>query len=301
MSMESETATVTARGDACEGVPVSNGVVRHAQGGDDVDPRNSAVRLDVSPSLLRGGGGAPSAFEWKFLVNESLAIRIEDALRDAMILDPHGDDRFAGAYTVTTIYFDTPNWDVLQGIGRHKLRKYRLRRYGGTSDFFLERKTKRGKKVRKRRDAVAEDRLASAMGVQIDANPGESDGWFGRQVARQQLRPTCRIQYLRRAYYGSSLEGRLRLTFDRELRGAPVDGWPMRVTQDEVPIMTDRVICEFKFAGAMPSLFKKVIQDLQLQTTGYSKYRNGMKVFGVGPVTPPKSIQSDERSGAGDA
>jgi hypothetical protein len=263
---------------------------------------NDGERLDLSPSLVRAGRGAPSAYEWKFLVDEALALRIEDTLRDSLMVDPHGDERFGGAYPVTTIYFDTPNQDVLRGLGRHKLRKYRLRRYGDALEYFLERKTKQGTRVRKRRDAVTEDRLATAMGIGGDASPEHSPGWFGRQVARQQLRPTCRIQYLRRAYYGANSEGRLRLTFDRDLRGALVDGWSMRVVGPDVPILTDRVVCEFKFVQTMPSLFKRVIQDLQLLVSGYSKYRNGMRIFGTDAATPgTENAPRDESSREGHA
>jgi len=278
---------VSTSGEFCNDVPVSDEAWSRADDASASDAADGGERLDLSPSLLRAGRGSPSAYEWKFLVDEPLAVRIEEALRNTLRPDPHADEHLAGAYSVTTIYFDTPNQDVLRGLGRHKLRKYRVRRYGDATAYFLERKTKYGTQVRKRRDAVAEDRLATAMGADADTTPRDAQGWFGRQVARQQLRPSCRIQYLRRAYYGSNSEGRLRLTFDRDLRGAPVDGWSMRVTAAEVPILTEQVVCEFKFVRTMPSLFKKVIQDFQLQATGFSKYRIGMKMFGAAPSPLP--------------
>lgn len=264
----------------------------------------SQERLDVSPSLLRRVRGGPVAYEWKFVVDEPTALRIEELLRESLTIDPHADDRRGGAYLVTTVYFDTPQWEVLRGIGRHKLQKFRLRRYGEAADFFVERKAKRGKQVRKRRDAwQAGDVEACLPAPRAD---GANGNWFARQLVRQGLRPICRVQYSRRAYFGAAAEGRVRLTFDRQLRGAPVDGWNLSTTRDDVPILVDRVICEFKFAGTMPTLFKRVIQELQLEATGFSKYRHGMRAFGLGPALPTttrdaKAPETSVAPTAGDA
>jgi len=189
---------VSTSGEFCNDVPVSDEAWSRADDASASDAADGGERLDLSPSLLRAGRGSPSAYEWKFLVDEPLAVRIEEALRNTLRPDPHADEHLAGAYSVTTIYFDTPNQDVLRGLGRHKLRKYRVRRYGDATEYFLERKTKYGTQVRKRRDAVAEDRLATAMGADADTTPRdlllaehdtlrESIAW-GRQQAEAAIR-----------------------------------------------------------------------------------------------------------------
>lgn len=234
--------------------------------------------LSVSPSLFRARRGEQPSFEVKFVVEEAIAVEIERQLLAQLTLDPHADPHLGGAYRVTTIYFDTPEWHVLRRVGRHRLRKYRLRRYGDSSELFVERKLKRERRVRKMRHSVNEERLAEVLEAQaLKTTPG---GWFGRQLARQSLSPTCRVHYLRRAFFGQVAEGPVRATLDRQLHGAPLDGWSLRPTSDETPILVDRVICEFKFRGAMPAFFKQIVQALQLAPAGFSKYRHGMWLFG---------------------
>lgn len=228
----------------------------------------------VSPSLLGRLRGGPPAYEFKFVVDEQTAQQIEDSLRPQMQVDPHSEPELDGAYRVTTFYFDTPDLDVLRGIGRHKLRKYRLRKYGASPTLFVERKTKRGRRVRKRRSSVESQLVPRALSAQAPID--DPAGWFGRQLARFRLTPMCRVQYDRRAFFGSTPDGPIRLTFDRRLRSWPVDGWSLEVQPTEVEVLTDRVICEFKFRGAMPGVFKAIMQQFQLAPAGFSKYRQSM-------------------------
>lgn len=273
-SMGNDSTAAANGGDLVEGVPLAQRAVA-------AEAAEVLQRLDVSPSLVRRRPGGASAYEWKFLVDELQAQQIESALRTVLVPDPHGHAGQHGGYSVTTYYFDTPNWDVLRGLGRHKLQKYRLRRYGASAEYFLERKMKHGRKVRKRRDSVTAERLGRALGREETAAL-DAAHWFGRQLRRFEMSPTCRVHYERRAYYGDSPEGRLRLTFDRELFAAPVDGWSLNVTREAIPLLADRVICELKYVDTMPAIFKQVIQDFQLNSGGFSKYRNGMRMLGMG-------------------
>jgi hypothetical protein len=73
---------------------------------------------------------------------------------------------------------------------------------------------------------------------------------------------------------GVDHDGPLRLTFDREIRSTLVNDWTLATPGDGRPALTDQVVCEFKFRGALPTLFKSVIQALSLEPTGVSKYRH---------------------------
>lgn len=247
----------------------------------------------VSPSLVRAGRGQPPAYEVKFLIGESVAQAVARSLEELLRPDPHADPRRGGAYRVTTYYFDTPDWDVLRAVGRHRRRKYRLRQYGDSVDYFVERKTKNGQQVRKLRDAVEAVRLPAVVDPAADEQaPG---GWFGRQLGRWRLSPTCRIRYERQAFYGVVADGPIRLTFDRSLVAAPVAGWSLQPLADERPADESRVICEFKFRGAMPSVFKQAVERFQLEPSGFSKYRQGMSRFqGAGPSSEPPSNGAPE-------
>ena len=65
----------------------------------------------VSPGLYRDEAETP-AFEVKFLLTKAEAQEVERRLRGRLAPDPHADPALGGAYRVTSVYFDTPNFDV---------------------------------------------------------------------------------------------------------------------------------------------------------------------------------------------
>ena len=76
--------------------------------------------------------------------------------------DHHGA---GGSYRVASVYCDTSAFDVFRRSAGFKRRKYRVRRYGDSPELFLERKTKVGDQVRKKRVTIGvheADRLAAA-------------------------------------------------------------------------------------------------------------------------------------------
>ena len=81
---------------------------------------------------------------------------------------------------------------------------------------------------------------------------------------------------LRRAWFGQSDDGTIRLTMDRLLQAALVNEWSFNIPQETTLITGDNVICEFKFVGAMPLLFKQIIELFSLSAGGFSKYRNSL-------------------------
>jgi hypothetical protein len=226
----------------------------------------------VSPSLQPAVRGEPSAFEVKFLLDESRARDVEQHLAARLALDPHSDRELENAYRVTSIYCDTPDLDVFHRVGSHRRRKYRVRRYGSEPGVFLERKTKQGERVRKRRTQINGSELPSLSSLSHGDNwPGR---WFHDQLLFRRLEPVCCVQYLRTAYVGVDADGPLRLTFDRDIRSAGVNDWTLALAGDGLPALADLVVCEFKFRGALPALFKTVIQALALEPAGVSKYRH---------------------------
>lgn len=226
----------------------------------------------LSPSLRPWTAGDVPAFEMKFVLDEATAREVEGRIAWQLSPDPHSDPALGNAYRISTIYCDTPAFEVYRRLGRHRHRKYRLRRYGNESVIFLERKTKRGERVRKRRVTVdvGELRLLSASSVDADW----SGRWFHQQLLEQRLEPVCAVHYLRTAYAGAESGSPLRLTFDRQLRTSLVKTWEPPCLPGGNSVLEQCVICEFKFRGALPALFKDVIRDLTLNPGGVSKYRN---------------------------
>jgi hypothetical protein len=235
-------------------------------------------RQAVSPSLRPWVPGDAPAYEMKFLLDERQAREVESLLAPCLSLDPHSVPALGNAYRITTLYCETPEFDVFHGVGSHRRRKYRLRSYGTDPLVFLERKCKRGERVRKRRTAVIPTDLAQLSRFQ----PADdwSGVWFHRQLIRRRLSPICCVEYLRRAFVGASHEGPMRVTFDRRIRGMLAREWQPELTGEGTALLPEKVVCEFKFRGVLPSLLKSAIQVLKLTACGVSKYRHCLEAEG---------------------
>ncbi|MGC4054297.1 MAG: VTC domain-containing protein [Paludibaculum sp.] len=82
------------------------------------------------------------ASEVKFVIGRPLAEEVRSWARRNMLADPHGRGADQDAYTITTLYLDTAEFDVLARTGSFGRGKYRIRRYGSSDVIFLERKMK---------------------------------------------------------------------------------------------------------------------------------------------------------------
>ncbi len=224
-----------------------------------------------SPSLTSSGGGAGPAYELKFLVDEARAQQVEAWARQRLTPDPHGDPALGGAYRTTSVYLDTPGLDVYHGAPSYRRRKFRVRRYGAAPWAFLERKSKWGDRVAKRRTAVAEEELPLlANPMSLMDWPGH---WFHLRLRVRRLAPACRVAYQRTAFVGAGADGALRLTLDRRLHGILTGEWSPAPFEGGPPLLTGWVILEFKFRLALPAPFRELVQDLRLSPSAVSKYR----------------------------
>lgn len=228
-----------------------------------------APRL-VSPALYAPTEKAVPAFEMKFLLAEEVARAVEERVRGVLALDPHAAEN-GGTYQTTSLYCDTPQFDVFHRTGVGRRRKHRLRRYGREPQIFLERKSKKGQRVRKRRTVITEPELPLLTHPLSLVN--WQGYWFHRRLLARQLQPVCRVSYERTAYMGPSPDGPIRLTFDRNLRGCLESAWRLEPVTDGPTLYPGEVVCEFKFRNALPPLFKGIITDLRLTPGGASKYR----------------------------
>jgi hypothetical protein len=234
----------------------------------DVEHADVEARAALSPSLAGDGATTLPAFEQKFLIDEATAAAVVATTREQLRLDPHADGS-DGAYSITTLYLDTPGFDVFHEAKALEGAKYRVRRYGHEAKVWLERKTRRGDRVWKRRTAVP-----------IDA-PQTGASWFHDEVRARDFRPVLAVAYRRAAYFGSGDQGPFRLTLDREITGTPRGTWDLSAVTSGTPLEPERVVCELKFRDALPSLFKQMVAALKLTPTKFSKYRRLLLATGV--------------------
>jgi hypothetical protein len=236
-----------------------------------------------SPSLASAKDRAGPAYELRFLLDEEQAYRVEAWARRHLAVDPHGDPALGGAYRTTSLYCDTPELDVYYRMPRYKHRKFRVRRYGTASWVFVERKSKWGDRVEKRRDAISEEDVPLlAHPMSLASWPGH---WFHRRLLLRRLGPACRIVYQRTAYVGACAEGPLRLTLDRHVRGILTSEWNLTPFEGGLRLLADQVILELKFRSALPALLKRVVETHRLSPRTASKYRLCCEAWGAtGPA-----------------
>lgn len=229
-----------------------------------------------SPSLQDGGREAP-AYEVKFLLPHLVATAIENRLRIALMFDPFGNTAQGCGYTTTTVYFDTAAFDVFHRRGSAGRCKFRLRRYGNSDVAFVERKIKRGSRVRKRRTPLALEDLPALPRL----TPELPVGWFARQIRLRGLQPACRICYRRIAFVGVDGGEPIRATFDRDIVGFDAAGASFDPIGRGEPLPIDGVVAEFKFRRSMPLLFKSLVEDFGLSIGATSKYRTCIETLRI--------------------
>ena len=230
----------------------------------------------LSPALARRFGGPP-AYEIKFLLDAGRAGQIEDWAQTHLSYDPYADPEHGYTYRIHTLYLDTVGFDMFRRVPGHKRHKFRVRRYGGEPVVYLERKTKTGDWVAKRRTKIAADELTRLTEVPVDPRwPGY---WFRRRLAFRRLQPTCRVSYDRVAHVGPGPNGLLRLTLDRHIRTGPAVGWEIAELAAPRPTLAEQVIVELKYRAAMPAAFKTLLVDLGLAPRQASKYRLGVAAW----------------------
>jgi hypothetical protein len=256
---------------------ISQTIAHQRQGLDDFKFVSPSIQFD-SPSLSESGGKDILAYELKFLLTEQQACEIRERVAGRLVADAHADPSRDFAYETTSLYCDTAQLDVFHRIGSFKRRKHRLRRYADASSVFLERKTKWGNRVKKRRTMLPEaDLTLLATPLSAVDWPGH---WFHQHLRRRHLLPVCTISYERIALVGQSAEGPLRLTLDRKLRGVVTNEWSVAKVDKGIPLLTGQVICEFKYQAFLPAMFKDIIQDMRLTPSSVSKYRTFLRTQG---------------------
>ncbi|MES1213193.1 MAG: VTC domain-containing protein [Singulisphaera sp.] len=212
-------------------------------------------------------------------LDSPLAHDLERYLATVLHRDPHAAVSPDGTYQVTTLYTDTAQFDILHRTMPRQRRKFRLRRYGQEQCVYLEQKTRRQSRVRKKRSLVAADQVLEL--AQETASEGWAGRWFHQSLRRYGLRPVCAIGHRRTALIGPSEFGPIRVTFDRDLTALRTDRWSVGDhTTAGVPFCA-QIICELKFSAALPGLFKDVLSRFRLTPGRFSKYRAAAHALGL--------------------
>lgn len=219
----------------------------------------------LSPSLTNQGA---SSFEVKFLIDEAKAEQVIAWAQGQLAPDPYGDAD--GRYETTTLYLDTEQFDVYNQQPGFRTSKYRIRQYGTSECVSLERKRKRGDRVRKTRSVVPGISLAS-MTTPLVLSDDEA-AWFHSEISTKKMKPSSIVVYQRQAFVAEGL----RLTVDAEIAAVSTSEWRLSTNETFIELLPKMRVLELKFADSMPAKFRNLLISQNLAPSKVSKYRSSI-------------------------
>lgn len=217
------------------------------------------------------GGQIFERYERKYLLSR---FQFESVLRQ---LEGSMEQDSYGLHTISTIYYDTGDFDIIRRClkGPRFKQKLRLRAYGlpgRESTVYLELKKKLSGITYKRRVALplwkAESYLAGGAPPRERGRAfGEID-WFVRQ---HPMEPKVLISYDRIALQGIQ-DPSLRVTFDSGIRWRDSDLRLGHGDRGQPLLEPGSYLMEVKAQGALPLGFVRMLSGLKAYPVSISKY-----------------------------
>lgn len=234
------------------------------------------------------------AREIKFLVTPERAGQIREWARSRLDPDPHAGGATGDVYRITSLYFDTGEYDVLRRTGSFGRAKYRIRRYNDSPLVFMERKLRSGKMLTKRRTIVPVEELERLTAGGLDTD--WAGYWFQRRILVRQLVPVCQISYARTARVAETPYGQIRLTLDDDLRAQPAAEFVFGDLRAAGKIVDGSVVVEMKYRREMPAVFQSLQEEFGISPQPLSKYRIAATALGCCPASA--ALSDSGRDGA---
>ena len=219
------------------------------------------------------------ASELKFVVSRVLAEQIRDWARARLSPDPNASVGSIDAYDITSLYFDTKQFDAFHRRGSFGRSKYRIRRYGASEVAFLERKLKTRGLLSKRRSVIKLDEL-KRLG-DSEPEPGWTGFWYHQRLLARRLNPVCRISYRRTARVAMTGHGPIRLTLDDDIRALGANRLVFNGDKEGMRLSEEQIIIELKYSCEIPVLFKLLVEEFALNPQPISKYRLAAVALGL--------------------
>lgn len=200
-----------------------------------------------------------------------------EAIRQRM--EPYMEKDQYGLHTIRNIYYDTEDDELIRtSLEKPKYKeKFRVRCYGepnAESDYFLEIKKKYKGIINKRR-IVMKPQEAKAY-LENGEKPREQSQIF-REVDyvwnHYQLIPKIYLAYDRIALFGKE-EAEFRVTFDQNIRSRDFALTLEKDTETTKLLKDGYYLMEVKISNAMPLWFVKILTELEIRSTSFSKYGN---------------------------
>ena len=186
-----------------------------------------------------------------------------------------------GLHTVCNIYYDTNNYELVRKSIEKPIykEKVRLRSYDtptGNTKVYLELKKKYDGIVYKRRITLPLNEAKKYL----QNKKIEKDDQISREInyvlSNYDLEPKVYLAYDRCAYYGDE-NSDLRITFDTNIRSRIEDVDLSLGDAGELLFNERYYLMEVKTAKSLPIWFVKILDNLNIYPTSFSKYGNVYK------------------------
>jgi hypothetical protein len=215
--------------------------------------------------------------EIKFVVAAGIGLDIAAWVREHLIADEHGGGPHRDEYRVTSLYFDTAAADVFHRRGSYGRSKYRIRRYQDERAVFLERKLRTATLLAKRRTRVDVELLPLLAAREL--KEWDAARWFERRIQLRALRPVCQVSYVRIARQIETPAGLARLTLDACVAAVANPTWGF-MDVEGTALTGGKMILEIKYRSHAPAVFRRLVQEFQLNPQPASKYRLAVNALG---------------------
>lgn len=220
-------------------------------------------------------------FEKKYIITDDVYHKIKSRLEEYMEADSHS--KKGEFYSICNVYYDTLQNDIIRRSIEKPLykEKLRLRSYGTVTDtdkVYFELKKKFQGHVNKRRTVIY---LKDAYEYVATKKKPEVKPFMNGQVVneiydilhRYELKPTLFLSYDRNAMFDKE-DQRFRVTFDCNIRTRRYDVGLEYGIYGDMLLPEEHWIMEVKMPNAAPLWLAKLLSELQVYPSSYSKYGN---------------------------
>lgn len=217
-------------------------------------------------------------YEKKYIINQTQNKELMSDIKRYVEKDKHG------FCTISNIYYDTDNYDLIRASIEKPVykEKLRLRSYcvpNNETKVFLELKKKFDGIVYKRRLTLSYTDAQNYLDYQIkplkEGQILNEIDWFMR---RYKLSPKVFIAYDRAAFLGKS-DANLRVTFDNNIRFRQNNLELQNGNYGQQIIDSSQTLMEIKFSDSIPIWLAEILNDLKIYPASFSKYGNCYKKF----------------------
>lgn len=233
--------------------------------------------------------------EYKYWIDEDIALGIRDAIRPFCKLDAFAASRSHKRYTIDSLYFDSPTWHCYRAVQTERPDRFKLRvrTYPDADNppAFFEVKRRINDVIAKDRAKVPRDwaRLLTEPGALPPAGlepiKRAAVERFMALALTYHARPVVIVRYEREPWM-SLIDTYARVTFDRHIRSLATDrpafefdaaDWRAADHGGTGLHNSSPLVLELKFTTALPTWMVHIVQRFDLQRRAFSKYGHSLR------------------------